>query len=32
VATTTTTTLPPTCPPATPHMWTDGTCHSASQY
>ena len=31
-ATTTTTTLPPTCPPLVPHMWTDGTCHTTREY
>jgi hypothetical protein len=32
VVTMTTVTLPPTCPTATPHMWTDGTCRSTRQY
>jgi hypothetical protein len=32
VATTTTSTLPPTCPPATPYMWTDGSCRATRQY
>jgi hypothetical protein len=32
VATTTTTTMPPTCPAVTPYMWTDGTCRATRQY
>ena len=30
--TSTTSTLPPTCPAVTPYMWTDGTCRATRQF
>ena len=32
VSTTTTSTLPPTCPAVNPYMWTDGTCRATRQF
>ena len=32
VSTTTTSTLPPTCPAVNPYMWTDGSCRSTRQF